>query len=91
VQKTPKKPIDVYAETAIVRRRQIQRISGSQPGDPVHASETLIAAVEQERPPLRMPLGAVAYEAMGAEIEAVRKEHDSLEAVARGADYPKAS
>jgi len=26
---------------------------------------------------------------MGAEIEAVRKEHASLEAAARGADYPK--
>jgi hypothetical protein len=40
---------------------------------------------------LRLPLGSVAYEAMGAEIEALRKEHDSLERIARGADYPKAS
>jgi hypothetical protein len=38
-----------------------------------------------------LPLGAFAYEAMGTEIEAVRKEHASLEAMARGADYPKAS
>ena len=36
-------------------------------------------------------LAHFAYESMGAEIEAVRKEHASLEAVARGADYPKAS
>jgi hypothetical protein len=36
-----------------------------------------------------LPLGGFAYEAMGAEIEAVRKEHASLEAAARGADYPK--
>ena len=89
--KTPKKPIDAYAETAIARRGQIQGISGSQAGDPVRASEAIIAAVEQERPPLRLPLGAVAYEAMGAEIAALRKEHDSLERIARGADYPKAS
>ncbi|HTZ66081.1 MAG TPA: oxidoreductase [Roseiarcus sp.] len=87
--KTPKKPIDAYAETAIGRRRQIQSYSGNQPGDPVRAAEAIIGAVERERPPLRLPLGAVAYEAMGAEIEAVRKEHDSLEEVARGADYPK--
>jgi hypothetical protein len=40
---------------------------------------------------LRLPLGGFAYEVMGAEIEAVRKEYHSLEAVARGADYPKAS
>jgi len=89
--KTPKKPIDAYAETAIARRRQIQGVSGSQAGDPVRASEAIIAAVEQDHPPLRLPLGAVAYEAMGEEIEAVRKEHASLERIARGADYPKAS
>ena len=89
--KTPKKLIDAYTETAHARRRQIQGISGSQAGDPVRASEAIIAAVEQEKPPLRMPLGAVAYDAMGAEIDALRKDHDLAAAVARGADYPKAS
>jgi NAD(P)-dependent dehydrogenase (short-subunit alcohol dehydrogenase family) len=89
--KTPKKLIDDYAGTAHARRRLIQGRNGSQPGDPVRASEAIIAAVEQEHPPLRLPLGALAYEAMGAEIAALRKEHDSIEAVARGADYPKAS
>ena len=87
--KTPKKPVDAYAETAIGRRRQIQSYSGNQPGDLVRASEAIITAVEQEHPPLRLPLGAFAYESMGAEIEAVSKEHASLEAAARGADYPK--
>ena len=88
--KTPKKPVDAYAETAIARRRQIQSISGTQVGDPVRASEAIIAMVEKKDSPLRLPLGAVAYEAMGTEIAALRKEHDSLEAaVARGADYPK--
>jgi hypothetical protein len=47
--------------------------------------------VEQDHSPLRLPLGAFAYEATGAEIEAVRKKHASLEALARGADYPKAN
>jgi NAD(P)-dependent dehydrogenase (short-subunit alcohol dehydrogenase family) len=89
--KTPKKPIDAYAETAIGRRRQIQSYSGNQPGDPMRAAEAIIDTVEREKPPLRLPLGSVAYEAMGTEIEAVRKEHDSLERIARGADYPKAS
>ena len=89
--KTPKKPVDAYADTAIARRKQIQSYSGSQPGDPVRASEAIIDTVEREKPPLRLPLGSVAYEAMGAEIEAVRKEHDSLERIARGADYPKTS
>jgi NAD(P)-dependent dehydrogenase (short-subunit alcohol dehydrogenase family) len=89
--KTPKKPVDAYAETAIGRRRQIQSYSGNQPGDPVRASEAIITAVEDQHSPLRLPLGAFAYESMGAEIEAVRKEHASVEAAARGADYPKGS
>ena len=87
--KTPKRPIEAYAETAIARRRQIQGISGSQPGDPVRAAEAIIATVEQANPPLRLPLGNFAYDAMRAEIEAVRKEAEGVEAVARGADYPK--
>src|SRR5271166_2099156 len=87
--KTPKRPVEAYAETAIARRNQIQSISGSQPGDPVRAAEAIIAAVEQTNPPLRLPLGNFAYDSMGAELEAVRKEYAAVEAVARGADYPK--
>ncbi len=37
------------------------------------------------------PSGSFAWDVMGAEIEALRKEHASVEAVARGADYPKDS
>jgi NAD(P)-dependent dehydrogenase (short-subunit alcohol dehydrogenase family) len=87
--KTPKHPIDAYAETAIARRQQTQGYSGSQPGDPVRGVEAIIAAVEQPNPSLRLPLGNFAYDAMGAELEAVRKEHAAVEAAARGADYPK--
>jgi hypothetical protein len=56
----------------------------------VRAAEAIIAAVEQPNSPLRVPLGNFAYDAMGAEIEAVRKEHIGVEAAARGADFPKA-
>jgi NAD(P)-dependent dehydrogenase (short-subunit alcohol dehydrogenase family) len=87
--KTPKRPIDAYAETAIARRQQTQGYSGSQPGDPVRGVEAIIATVEQPNPPLRLPLGNFAYDAMGAELDAVRKEHAAVEAAARGADYPK--
>ena len=76
--KTPKNPIDAYTETAIARRRQIQgsAAAGRRSGSRVRGDHR---RVEQERPPLRLPLGAFAYEAMGAEIEALRKEHASLE------------
>jgi NAD(P)-dependent dehydrogenase (short-subunit alcohol dehydrogenase family) len=87
--KTPKQPIDAYAETAIARRNQIQGYSGSQPGDPVRAVQAIIKTVEQDNPPLRLPLGSFAYDSMGAELEALRKEFVAGEAIARGADYPK--
>ena len=88
--KVPKRPIGAYEETAIARRRQIQGYSGDQPGDPARAAEAIIATVERDHPPLRLPLGGFAYDAMGAELEALRKEHEGLEAIARGADYPTA-
>ncbi len=89
--KTPKRPIEAYAATAIARRNQIQTYSGQQPGDPARGAEAIIATVERSDPPLRLPLGNVAYDVIGAEIEALRKAHASVEAVARGADYPKGS
>ena len=89
--KTPKRPIEAYEETAVSRRRQVQSYSGNQPGDPVRAAEAIIAAVEREHPPLRLPLGNFAYDAMGAELEAVRKEYAANEEVARSVDYPKSA
>ncbi len=89
--KTPKKPIDAYAETAIARRKQIQNISGTQPGDPVRGAEVMIAAAEKANPPLRLVLGSVAYQQITAELEAVKKEVEAGEAVARSADYPKSA
>ena len=86
--KTPKRPIDAYEETAAARRRQIQDRSGNQPGDPVRAAEAIIATVEQNHPPLRLPLGNIAYDAIGAELETLRREYEANEAIARGADYP---
>ena len=87
--RTAKRPIEAYAETAIARRRMIQGRSGAEVGDPVRACEAVIAAVESPNPPLRLPLGNFAYDQIQAEIEAVRKEIEAGEAVARGADYPQ--
>jgi NAD(P)-dependent dehydrogenase (short-subunit alcohol dehydrogenase family) len=87
--KTPQRSIDAYADTAIARRNLIQGYSGSQPGDPVRAAEAIVAAVESPNPPLRLPLGSIAFEGMTAELEAVRKDIVSAEAIARGADFPK--
>ena len=55
----------------------------------MRAAEAIIATVESPNPPLRLPLGNFAYDAMRAEIEALRKEAETVETVARGADFPQ--
>src|SRR5271157_5879971 len=43
--KTPRRPIEAYADTAIARRNQMRGYSGNQPGDPSRAAEAIIATV----------------------------------------------
>jgi len=78
-----------YEATAHKRGREIASYSGSQAGDPARAAEAVIAALLSPNPPLRLVLGSFAYDAMGAELEALRKEYAAGEETARGADYPK--
>jgi NAD(P)-dependent dehydrogenase (short-subunit alcohol dehydrogenase family) len=87
--KTPKRPIEAYAETAIARRRATQSYSGSQPGDPVRGVEAIISTVESANPPLRLVLGAVALGAIRTKLDAMRAEIDAGEAVTLAADFPK--
>ncbi len=87
--KMPKHAIEAYEETAVGRRRQVHAYSGQQPGDPVRGAEAIIATVESKDPPLRLPLGGLAFDGISGEIGRVAKEIASVEAVARGADYPK--
>ena len=85
--KTAKRPIEAYADTAVSapapdtehQRLATGRSRARGRGD--HRT------VESQYPPLRLPLGSFAYDAMGAELEALRKEHGAVESVARGADY----
>ena len=47
---------------------------GKQPGDPRKAARAIIAAVESENPPLRLPLGQDAIETIEAELDKVRQD-----------------
>jgi NAD(P)-dependent dehydrogenase (short-subunit alcohol dehydrogenase family) len=49
--------IDDYAETAGKRRKEHDRLHGTQPGDPAKAAEAIIAAVESDEPPAFLLLG----------------------------------
>jgi NAD(P)-dependent dehydrogenase (short-subunit alcohol dehydrogenase family) len=51
-----------YAPVVGPRRRAFQASHGTQPGDPRRGADAIIAAVEREDPPLRLPLGAEAFD-----------------------------
>jgi len=77
-----------YAATAGARRKENSSTDGRQPGDPVRAAQAIIRAVEADPPPFRLVLGRSAVERIRAELDDQRRELDSWEETARGADYP---
>jgi len=87
--KTPKQPIAAYADTAIARREATQAYSGTQLGDPARGAAAIIRAAESDAPPLRLVLGSVAQNVIGARAEAFRKELEAGRETALACDFPK--
>jgi NADP-dependent 3-hydroxy acid dehydrogenase YdfG len=81
-------PIDDYAATAGIRRKENLTNDGHQPGDPDRAAQAIIQAVESPTPPFRLLLGAAAVKRVREELDRQRKEIDTWEEVAVAADYP---
>ncbi len=81
--------IDAYDETAGARRRQTRERSGNQVGDPVRGAEAIITAVMAENPPLRLLLGAPAFELAHAKLDRLRNEFEAWKEVTLDADYPE--
>jgi NAD(P)-dependent dehydrogenase (short-subunit alcohol dehydrogenase family) len=68
--------IDDYAGTAGKRRKEHDTAHGNQPGDPVKAAQALITAVESDRPPALLMLGADAVTAATAVLDGQLAEID---------------
>lgn len=60
---------------------------GRQPGDPAKAAAAILAALEAEEPPLHLPLGSDAADAISARLDDARGEFRAWEALARGTDF----
>jgi hypothetical protein len=60
---------------------------GNQPGDPAKAAVAILAALDAEHTPLRLPLGDDAVDAILAHLEGVRAELSVWEKVARGTSF----
>lgn len=69
-------PIEDYAETAGMRRKENDTVHGTQPGDPAKAAEAILAIVESANPPALMVLGKDAFDAFAAVAQAERTELD---------------
>ena len=80
-------PIAAYEETVHARLKQVAESSGKQAGDPFRAAEALIAAVDADKPPLRLVLGAQGLKMARQQLAAIGEEFDRWEEVSLGADY----
>jgi NAD(P)-dependent dehydrogenase (short-subunit alcohol dehydrogenase family) len=78
-----------YDSTAGERRRQSQKNSGKQVGDPVRGAQAIIDAVTSSNPPLRIVLGKPALQLGYKKLEAVKKDFDDWRETTLGADYPE--
>ena len=78
-----------YNEIMESRREQIQAENGSQRGDPARAAQALIAVVESEHPPLRLPLGTDALTRIRQHIQQQLNDLDRWESLSRSTDFPR--
>ena len=81
--------IDDYSSTAGTNQATIRCNSGNQPGDPLKAAEAIVAAVNNENPPLRLLLGAGALKGARNKLKELQKDFDTWEQTTLGADAPK--
>jgi hypothetical protein len=68
-------------------RAQQAGFDGAQPGDPAKAAAAILAALRADRPPLRLPLGNDAADAIGTALDRDRAELSTWDTLTRGTDF----
>ena len=79
--------LDDYHESAGKTRNYASERNGKQQGDPERAAEAIIQAVLADKPPLHLPLGAMAVERAGAKLEEMKQEIAAWRDVALATDF----
>ncbi|HLZ97121.1 MAG TPA: oxidoreductase [Steroidobacteraceae bacterium] len=74
--------IEEYAPTAGVVRAGLARMHGHQENDPAKGAQAIIAAVDSQQPPLRLPLGADSVQYLRDKLTGMAQELAAWEAVA---------
>ncbi|GAB3259037.1 oxidoreductase [Kineosporia babensis] len=75
-----------YAPTAGVRRKENDKVHGTQPGDPVLAARALLAVADSDDPPALLLLGNDALQAYTAGRDALDTDVQNWRAVSAGTD-----
>jgi NAD(P)-dependent dehydrogenase (short-subunit alcohol dehydrogenase family) len=78
--------IPAYEDVVGPIRTAQEAFDGTQRGDPAKAAAAILAALDAEKPPLRLPLGPDAADAISAQMEAMRAEFLAWEPTARSTD-----
>lgn len=76
-----------YADTVGATRTMIQTSNGTQPGDPAKAAAAILAALNAERTPLHLPLGADAVDAVLNHLDTVQDEVTTWTDVTRNTGF----
>jgi hypothetical protein len=74
---------EVYAETVGPTRAAIDRMDGSQPGDPAKAASAIVRALDADEAPLHLALGDDAVDAIRAAQDGRRADLEAWEQVSR--------
>jgi len=78
-----------YEQTVGARRRQFRATGDDFPGDPVRGAAAVLALAAMDDPPLRLILGAPAFEVARAKVAGVLAEWELHEDLSRSCDYPR--
>ncbi|ALJ21882.1 oxidoreductase [Microbacterium sp. No. 7] len=80
-------PIDAYAGTAGLRRKENDTAHGTQPGDPARAAQAIIAAVEAPESPTFLLLGSDAVDIVVPVLETQLREIERWKHLTVSTDY----
>ncbi|NUS84973.1 MAG: SDR family NAD(P)-dependent oxidoreductase [Streptomyces sp.] len=79
--------LDAYQDTVGPVLSGLPGGSGQEPGDPAKAAAAILTALDADEPPLRLPLGNDAADAIGDHLDRARTELRSWEKLIRSTDF----
>jgi short-subunit dehydrogenase len=82
-------PMFEYEISVGATRRYIETVNGKQAGDPVRAAKVMIDLVGKTTPPLRLPLGELAFSRIRKKIVDLESELRAWELVGVKTDFPR--